>query len=74
VRVVGLLLWVVCLFYLISAGVVWVSPTFKPNLSPPWHYLLSSGVTFLTGWYLLRRADTVVAFAYRVADDTTSSV
>ena len=68
VRVVGLLAWLAALFYLISAAVVAVAPTYRPNISPWWHYVVSAIILFLVGWCLLRGADRIVAFAYRGDD------
>lgn len=64
VRVVGLLGWLASFFYLLSAAVVWASPHFRPDARPWWHYLISAGISFLVGWFFLRRAERVVTFAY----------
>jgi hypothetical protein len=72
VRAIGLLGWVAAFFYLISALVVLFVPNYRPGTYPWWHYLLSSGVLFLVGWFLLRSAERLVAFAYRSGRSDTS--
>jgi hypothetical protein len=75
VRVVGLLGWVAAFFYLMSAIVVLLAPSYRPVPAYAWwHYLLTSVVCFLAGWFLLRRADRVVAFAYRINNSDASDV
>jgi len=64
VRVTGLIVCAASLLYFISAVIVVLDPTYRPNLSPPWHYVLSGAVSMAVGWFLLRRADSVVALAY----------
>jgi len=64
VRVVGLVVCAASLLYFISAVIVVLNPGYRANLSPPWHYALSGIVSLTIGWFLLRRADRVVAFAY----------
>jgi hypothetical protein len=65
VRVVGLLACLVSLFYVVSVIVVLVDPHYRPSLSPSWHYLIAGAIWLFIGWLLLRKADRVVAFAYR---------
>jgi hypothetical protein len=73
VRVLGLLAFLVSLFYAVSMVVVLVDPHYRPNLSPWWHYVIA-GVTWLVvAWLLLRRADRVVAFAYRRSKSDASA-
>ena len=64
VRVIGLLGWVAAFFYLVSAAAVFFAPNYRPNVYLWWHYLVSGAVLFLVGWFLLRSADRLVAFAY----------
>ena len=72
VRVLGLLGWLTSFIYLYSAGLIWVFPNYRTNISPAWHYLLASALFFLVGWFLLRRAHLVVAFAYKLRGSDTS--
>jgi len=65
VRVIGLLGWVAAFFYLVSAVVVFFAPHYRPNAYPWWQYLVTGVVLFLAGWFLLRSAERLVAFAYR---------
>jgi len=64
VRIVGLLLCLAALFYIASGVLVWLLPNYRPNLSPPWHYLISGLFLLLVGWFFLRRADHIVSIAY----------
>ena len=65
VRVIGLLGWLGAFFYLLSAVVVLAVPSYRPGVRPWWHYLISAAVLFLVGWFLMRRAERLVTFAYR---------
>ncbi len=64
VRVIGLIVVLVSILYLVSALVVCIDPTFRPNLPPAWHYLLDGVVELLVGLYLLRGAALVIRFAF----------
>jgi hypothetical protein len=72
VRVVGLLGWLVAFFYLVSTLVVIVAPDYRAGVRPWWQYALAALIFFLLGWFLLRRADRVVAFAYRISNSDAS--
>ena len=65
VRVIGFLGWLGAFFYLLSAVVVLAAPSYRPGVRPWWQYLVSAAILFLLGWFLMRKADRVVAFAYR---------
>jgi hypothetical protein len=65
VRIIGLLLWLAAFFYLLSAVVVAVAPAYSSGARPWWQYIVSSAIMFLVGWFPLRRADWIAAFAYR---------
>jgi len=65
VRVIGLLGWLGAFFYLLSAFVVLAAPNYRPGVRPWWQYLLSAVILFVVGWFLMRDAERVVAFAYR---------
>ncbi len=67
VRVFGLLGWLSAFFYLLSAVVVLAAPNYRPGVRPWWHYLVSAAIPFLVGWFLMRRAERVVPFAYRTS-------
>jgi hypothetical protein len=64
VRIFGLLTWLASLAYAASAITVLLSPHYRPDVSPWSHYLMAAAIWFFTGWFLLRRADRIVAFAY----------
>jgi len=74
VRVIGLVGWLVSFFYLLSTIVVILASTWRPGLSPWWHYFTSAAICFAVGWFLLRSADRVVAFAYRQRNSDASDV
>jgi hypothetical protein len=40
VRVVGLLIILVSVLYFVSAIIVFIDPTYRPNLAPAWHYFI----------------------------------
>jgi len=65
VRVIGLLGLIAAFFYALSAIIAYVAPDYRSGMHPWWHYAVSALVCFLVGWYLLRGADRLVAFAYR---------
>jgi hypothetical protein len=67
VRIVGLLSWVAAFFYFLSAFIAWVAPDYRAGIRPWWQYAISAAILFLVGWFLLRRADRLVAFAYRIS-------
>jgi hypothetical protein len=64
VRVIGLMVILVAVLYFVSAFVVLIDPTCRPNLSPSWQYFAAGVGNFLIGLYLLRGASHVVNFAY----------
>jgi uncharacterized iron-regulated membrane protein len=64
VRIIGLLLCLAALLYIASGVLVWLISNYRPNLSPPWHYLISGSFLLLVGWFFLRRADRIVSIAY----------
>ena len=72
IRIFGLAGWVLAFFYLVSTVVVLIAPDYRAGLRPWWHYLLSAVVLFLVGWFLLRRADSIAAFAYRSGSSDAS--
>jgi hypothetical protein len=74
VRIVGLLFFMASILYVASGVLLWVLPNYRPNVSPWWHYLLFALFCFLVGWFLLRRADRVVGFAYRQRDSDEADV
>lgn len=65
VWVVGLLGWLVTFFYVVSTLIAFVAPDYRAGIRPWWQYAVAAAVFFQIGWGLLRRADWVVAFAYR---------
>jgi hypothetical protein len=65
VRVIGLFGWLGAFFYLLSTILVLAVPNLRPGVRPWWEYAVCAVILFLIGWFLLRRADQVVAFAYR---------
>ena len=64
VRALGLIGCVLSLFYGISAAVAFFSPTYRPGISPWWHYVLSAVVLLVLGLFMLRKGDHIAAFAY----------
>jgi len=65
VRVVGLLGWLAAFFYAVSTFIAIVAPDYRAGIRPWWQYAFAAAVLFVVGWFLLRRADRLVAFAYR---------
>ena len=68
VRVIGLIIILVSVLYFVSAFIVCIDPTYRPNLSPAWHYFIDAVVELLIGLYLLRGAPHIVRFAFRDED------
>jgi hypothetical protein len=62
VRSIGVLLLILGALYVLSGVVVLISPNFKPNLSPAWHYFFI-GIVGIS-LYFLRGATHLVRFAY----------
>jgi hypothetical protein len=74
VRGFGLLTWLASLAYVASALTVFVLPNYRPDAAPWPHYLVAAVFWFLVGWFLLRRADRIVAFAYRLGNSDAADV
>jgi hypothetical protein len=74
VRVVGLVAWLGSLLYVLSAITVLLFPNYRPDASPWSHYFMAAVIWFLVGWFLLRRADRLVAFAYRLRGSDATDV
>ena len=74
VRFFGLLSWLASVAYLGSALTVLITPTYRPDAVHWSHYLVAAAVWFVVGWLLLRRADRVVAFAYRLGTSDATDV
>jgi hypothetical protein len=74
VRIIGLLFCIASILYVASGILVWVSPNYRPNASSWWHYFVFALFCFLVGWFLLRRTDRVVGFAYRQGDSGVADV
>jgi hypothetical protein len=72
VRILGLLGWVAAFFYLLSAFIAWVAPDYRAGIRPWWQYAVSAAILFLVGWFLLRRADRLVVFAYPISNSDAS--
>ena len=72
VRVFGLAGWVAAFFYFLSTVIVFIAPDYRAGVRPWWQYLVSAVVLFLVGWFLLRRADWIAAFAYRSSSSDAS--
>jgi uncharacterized membrane protein HdeD (DUF308 family) len=68
VRVLGLIIILVSVLYFVSAFIVCFDPTYRPNLSPAWHYFIDAVVELLIGLYLLRGAPHIVRYAFRDED------
>jgi len=64
VRVFGLLAWLASLAYVGSVFALLAAPSCSPSASPWSHYLIAAVLWFVVGWFLLRRAHRMVAFAY----------
>ena len=62
VKVMGLLGWLVGLFYLASTLIALLSPNHRAGIRPWWRYAVAAVFFFAVEWLLLRRADRVVAF------------
>jgi len=71
VRVVGLIIILVSVLYFVSAIIVFIDPTYRPNLAPAWHYFVDAVVELLIGLYLLRGGAHIVRFAF--PDDDSES-
>jgi len=74
VRSFGLLAWVASLAYVTSTITVLISPNYRPDAAPWLHYLASAAFWVLVGWLLIRKADRIVAFAYRISRSDVSDV
>jgi len=74
VRTFGLLALVASLAYALSVITVLFSPCCTANDRPWTHYLIAGLIWFLVGWFLLRRANRIVAFAYRLSDSDATDV
>jgi ABC-type polysaccharide/polyol phosphate export permease len=74
VRTVGLLAWVGAFFYLLGAVLAAFATGFPPDIHVWRHYVYVAIILFAVGWFLLRRADQVVAYAYRINSSDVSDV
>ena len=74
VRVLGLLAWLATVAYVGSLLAVLIFPCCSPSAAPWSHYLVAAVIWFLVGWFLLRRADRIVAFAYRLGGSDATDV
>ena len=72
VRVVGLVVLLAAVLYFISGVILLISPKYRPDVSPAWHYFLSGVIELITGLYLLRGAPFLVRFAYPGENISTS--
>jgi len=74
VRFFGLLTWLASVAYLGSAFTVLIMPSYRPDAAAWTHYLMAAVIWFVVGWFLLRRADRIVAFAYRHGSSDATDV
>jgi hypothetical protein len=74
VRFFGLLAWLASVAYVGSAFTVLITPSYRPDAAPWTHYLMAAVLWSLVGWFLLRRADRIVAFAYRLSNSDAADV
>jgi hypothetical protein len=65
VRSLGLVAWVVAAFYACSTALALIWPNYRAGIAPWWHYLLTCAMFVIIGLILVRKAEHIVAFAYR---------
>jgi hypothetical protein len=73
VRILGLIVILVSILYFVSGVVVLIDPTFRPNVSPAWHYFVDGVVELVVGLYLLRGAAQIIHFAYPDSDSESDT-
>jgi uncharacterized membrane protein HdeD (DUF308 family) len=71
VRLVGLIVALVGIYFLVCGLVIFADPTYSTKVSPAWHYLLFGIVDLVIGLALIRGVQEVVRFAY--PDDDSDS-
>lgn len=71
VRVVGLSVGLVGVYFLTCALVIFVYPQYNPKVGPGWHFLLFGLIGLLGGLCLIRGVRYIVRFAYP-GDDSDS--
>jgi len=74
VRFFGLLTWLASVAYVGSALTVILTPDYRPDARPWTHYLMAAVLWFVVGWFLLRRAERLVAFTYRAGSSNATDV
>lgn len=71
VRLVGLIVALVGIYFLVCGLVILVDPNYSPKVSPAWHYLLFGVVDLVIGLVLIRGVRGVIRFSY--PDDDSDS-
>jgi hypothetical protein len=74
VRTFGLAGWVAAFFYIMSAIIAFLAPDYRSGIRPWWQYAVSAVILFLVGWFFLRGAERLVAFAYRIKESDASDI
>ena len=73
VRATGLLGWLVGFFYVVSAFIGRLAPSYRVRARPWWQYAVAAISLFLIEWVLLRRVDRGVASAGPIRSSDTGS-
>ena len=68
VRLVGLIVALVGIYFLVCGLVIFVDPNYSAKVAPASHYLLFGVVFLVMGLVLIRCVRAVIRFSYR--DDT----
>jgi hypothetical protein len=74
VRAFGLLAWVSAVYFVFTALVLFADPDPRRTLPLTSHYVAFAILLCCMGWFLLRRAPLVVAYAYRLPKDIASDL
>jgi hypothetical protein len=74
VRAFGLLACVGAVYFVFTALVLFADPDPRRTLPLTSHYVAFAILLGCVGWFLMRRAPLVVAYAYRLSKDTESEV
>lgn len=74
VRAFGLLACVSAVYFVFTALVLFADPDPRRTLPLTSHYVAFAILLSCMGWFLLRRAPLVVAYAYRLPKHTSSDL